>query len=284
MEPGNVCTGEPSDCRVDTTDRDNDGLLDLVEMVVGTDPLNADTDGDGLSDSAELAGGQPGRFDLGVDTDPLDADTDDDGLADGEEQVAGVDGFITDPRVPDVDADGLVDGLEVGLGPVPAGTSEGSAIPFRGTGLAFIPDADTSTTTDPLRADTDRGGVPDGLEDTTQNGRVDVNELDPNDPADDVQALCGNAVIDPHETCDDGLRLAGDGCSPLCLIEEGWFCRGVPSDCSGPTEDSDGDGLDNQTERRVGTDPFDADTDNDGLDDRAEIAAGDPTLFEPGTD
>jgi cysteine-rich repeat protein len=30
---------------------------------------------------------------------------------------------------------------------------------------------------------------------------------------------CGNDVVDPGETCDDGNHLAGDGCSPGCQLE-----------------------------------------------------------------
>jgi hypothetical protein len=33
-----------------TTDTDHDGIPDSAEMLLGTDPLNADTDGDGLND------------------------------------------------------------------------------------------------------------------------------------------------------------------------------------------------------------------------------------------
>ena len=43
-------------------------------------------------------------------TDPLDADTDDDGLSDGAETGT----FGTDPTDPDSDDDGLSDGTEVG--------------------------------------------------------------------------------------------------------------------------------------------------------------------------
>ncbi len=48
----------------------------------GTDPLVADSDGDGLSDGAELNTHA---------TDPLDADSDDDGFDDGVEVSAGSD-------------------------------------------------------------------------------------------------------------------------------------------------------------------------------------------------
>ena len=39
----------------DSTDEDddNDGLSDAEELIIGTDPLNTDTDGDGVSDQAE---------------------------------------------------------------------------------------------------------------------------------------------------------------------------------------------------------------------------------------
>jgi hypothetical protein len=57
-------------------DMDKDGLTDSDEILVhGTDPLNSDTDADGLSDLAELDAG----------TDVLNPDTDGDGISDGEE-------------------------------------------------------------------------------------------------------------------------------------------------------------------------------------------------------
>ena len=52
-------------------DSDGDGISDFDEINLhGTDPLNADTDDDGLRTAAELATG----------TDPLDADSDNDGV------------------------------------------------------------------------------------------------------------------------------------------------------------------------------------------------------------
>mmetsp|Transcript_23030 Transcript_23030/g.29556 ORF Transcript_23030/g.29556 Transcript_23030/m.29556 type:complete len:178 (+) Transcript_23030:3-536(+) len=36
-------------------DSDGDGLSDEIEMLLGTDPLNADTDGDGIIDGEEMA-------------------------------------------------------------------------------------------------------------------------------------------------------------------------------------------------------------------------------------
>ena len=284
IEPGSTCTGAPSVCVDDNTDSDGDGLTDGEERDLGTDPLDADTDNDGLTDREELAAGTPGAFDAGVDTDPLDADTDDDGLSDGEERIAGDDGFVTDPLDPDTDGDGLTDGLEVGRGPVPGGLSDGTMIPYDGTGVGFVPDDDPSTTTDPTDADTDDGGVPDGTEDDNRDGRFDPGELDPLDPSDDVRLDCGNGVVDLGEACDDGGRVDGDGCSAVCTIEPGWVCRLVPRECSPPDADPDGDGLDNETEEDLGTDPFDADTDNDGIEDGDEVSSGDPGAYDPGLD
>jgi cysteine-rich repeat protein len=34
-------------------------------------------------------------------------------------------------------------------------------------------------------------------------------------------SLCGNGLLDPGETCDDGRRFSGDGCSYLCQSESG---------------------------------------------------------------
>ena len=285
VEPGFYCAGIPSNCVALSSDPDMDGLLTGTEVGLGTDPFDADTDDDGLSDRVEiLAGTSTATFEPGIDTDPLDADSDDDGIADGEETIAGNDGFITDPLNPDSDGDGLLDGVETGSPAVTAGRSTGSDIPYVGTGPNYRGDVDPLTTTNPTLVDTDSGGVPDGLEDINGNGRVDTGERDPNNPLDDQPASCGNGIIDLGERCDDGNRSSGDGCSSLCLIEQDYVCDFQPSVCRLDPTDSDGDGLTNVFERRVGTDPFDPDSDNDGLNDAEEIADGDPVVFEPGSD
>jgi cysteine-rich repeat protein len=46
---------------------------------------------------------------------------------------------------------------------------------------------------------------------------------------DDLQAYycqsCGNGLLNEGEVCDDGNGRNGDGCSNLCQIEPGWFCK-----------------------------------------------------------
>ena len=64
-----------------------------------------DPDADGLNDDREDLNGN-GRVDEG-ETNPLDPDTDRDGLSDGAERRYG-----TNPLVPDTDQDGLLDGVE----------------------------------------------------------------------------------------------------------------------------------------------------------------------------
>ena len=69
-------------------DADCDGLYDGRERLVhGTDPLRPDTDGDGLSDGAEVT----------ASTDPLCRDTDGDGFPDDEEIAASMNPLVADP-------------------------------------------------------------------------------------------------------------------------------------------------------------------------------------------
>jgi hypothetical protein len=61
-------------------DKDRDGLSEDQEALYGTDNLESDTDGDGISDGDEV---------LRWKTDPLSADTDGDGFADLIEILGG---------------------------------------------------------------------------------------------------------------------------------------------------------------------------------------------------
>jgi len=54
-----------------------------------------------------------------------------------------------------------------------------------------------------------------------------------------VVEICGDGIIAGEEECDDGNRLDGDGCSPVCTVEQGWSCEGEPSVC----ENLCGDGV-----------------------------------------
>ncbi len=185
-------------------DSDQDGLVDGEEVFIfQTDPLSQDTDGDQLLDSEEV---------FGTNTDPLNPDTDQDGLPDGVEV------FITgtDPLQPDTDLDGLLDGQEVG----PLATS-------------------------PLNPDTDGDGLLDGeevllygtdplLPDTDGGGSLDSEEIaagtDPTDPSDDILPdLDLDGVPSPFD-CDDTepLRFQGN-------VET---CNQIDDDCDLGTDES----------------------------------------------
>lgn len=79
-------------------DSDSDGLSNLKEYELKTNPNNKDTDGDSLTDGDEVNKHK---------TNPLVVDTDEDGLEDGDEVK-----FGTNPLVADSDKDGIVDGKE----------------------------------------------------------------------------------------------------------------------------------------------------------------------------
>jgi hypothetical protein len=87
-------------------DNDGDGLSNSQELAAGTDPENPDTDGDGLNDGQEV--NQYG-------TNPRQQDTDGDTLSDGAE----VNQYGTSPTNPDTDGDGVPDGAEVNAGTNP---------------------------------------------------------------------------------------------------------------------------------------------------------------------
>jgi hypothetical protein len=98
-------------------DSDADGLVDEIEFQLGTDPRNADTDGDGLDDLFESR--LQGEFDPlatmvpGLTEEQL-TDQDRDGLVMFVEERLGLDD--TDP---DTDDDGLIDGIEFRAGTMP---------------------------------------------------------------------------------------------------------------------------------------------------------------------
>ncbi len=95
-----------------TGDPDHDGLTNQQEYTLSTKPNVADTDGDGLSDGAEVNTHH---------TNPLAVDTDGDGLSDGAE----VNTYHSNPLVTDTDGDGVADGYEVAEGTDPATVSSG---------------------------------------------------------------------------------------------------------------------------------------------------------------
>ena len=100
-------------------DTDGDGWDDKREYDERTDPRNPDTDGDLLNDPDDpyplkLDGDEDGlsdKVELDIGTNPNEIDTDSDGLTDGQE-ILGWE-FITDPLTADSDRDFVYDNAEV---------------------------------------------------------------------------------------------------------------------------------------------------------------------------
>ena len=110
------------------SDADGDGLTALQEYnagVLSSDPLRLDTDGDGVSDSAERAAG----------SNPNLADTDGDGLNDDGEILITP---TSSPVLVDTDADGSPDGWEKRVGSNPASASSVPTSFAGAIGLNFV--------------------------------------------------------------------------------------------------------------------------------------------------
>jgi len=145
-------------------DPDGDGLSSACgEPFYGTDPINPDSDYDGLNDGVETSGTNP--------TDPNDEDSDGDGLNDGQEDTnrnGSFDAGETNPNDPDTDDDLINDGIEV----------------------------NGSNPTDPVDPDSDDDGLQDGEEDANHNGSLDAGETNPNDADSDDDLLSDGQEVD----------------------------------------------------------------------------------------
>ena len=252
----------PEDDNGGLDDPDNDGLTTAVEnnTCVGTgaarrclDPLDPDTDDDGLKDGVEVNGAN--------DTDPFNPDTDGDGILDGTEdrnQNGATEPGELNPTLTDTDRDGLPDGTEDRNqnGLVNTGETDGTNPDTDGdtlcdgsgtvAGVCIAGDdlnndgIKGSTETDPLNPDTDGDGLSDGVEVRSgYSGPIDANPTAP-----------GNQT-DPLNPDTDGDGLA-DGREDL--NKNGTLDSGETNPTDADTDDgSVGDGI--EVDR--GTDPLD---------------------------
>jgi hypothetical protein len=251
---------------------------------IGSDPTEADTDGDGLSDAEEIAFG----------SNPTDADTDGDGLNDFQERE-----FGSNPLVADTDSDGLTDLQEFNFGSNP------NLVDSDGDGLTDLEEFNGGTS--PVLADTDGDGLSDSeeltfgsnpnLPDTDGDGLNDFEEFNfGSDPT--LADTDGDGLTDSEEfNFNSDPLLAdtdGDGLTDLQEFNFGSNPNLVDSDGDGLTDlgefnfgsnpnlvDTDGDGLTDFEEFNFGSDPNLVDTDGDGLNDFEEFEFGsDPTLVD----
>ena len=261
-------------------DSDGDGVPDAQETALGTNPNSPDSDGDGIRDNVELsASGSTGPY-TGVDTDAdglidaRDTDSDNDCASD---QTEGVAAYRTKASPADPNCtNGQICNTTNGQCVAPSTTCTGD----RGT-MGPRPCADATkpacNTSAPFN----------GF--CTQCSPTNVTLCPGVTPACDL----------PTGTCApcDGDRGSGapracqDPAKPFCNPKEGpegglcSTCRADP-DCVGPGHtgptcdmpsgacidvDTDGDGVNDTTERLLGSDPTKPDSDGDGIDDKTEL-------------
>jgi len=211
-------------------DADTDSLTNLEEYLHGTDPRDADTDNDGLTDYNEIvvrgtnatsndtdADGLPDGWEAQQYTNPLvdDAalDYDNDGLNNTAEYQ-----HNTTARVSDTDHDGMPDGWEVAEGFNPANVSD-ATLDADSDGLSNLEEYQHHG--DPHIGDTDGDGMPDAWE-----------------AAQGLNLAGNDTALDPD--ADD-----------LTNYQE--YLHGT----NATNPDTDGDGYTDGHEVNVGTDPLD---------------------------
>jgi hypothetical protein len=256
-----------------------------------TDPSDADSDDDGLSDGQEdanhngaIAGDDgDGQVDLGeiwTETDPRDDDTDRDGIKDGIEVSTG-----TDPLDQDSDDDGLADGWIDGSNGAPK-NGVANAVEYEDLDGDGHLDANES---DPRKHDTDGDGLTDGVESGLNAQGLEGRDMQADTMAGQggtnpqvmhikLDLDAGATFTDPADadTDDDGLPDGFiDGFNPNSGGRPGGVLDGASSKYEG--EDLDLDGVVDSDE----TDPTFTDTDDDGLEDGLERGVLAPGVLGP---
>ncbi|MBI5300359.1 MAG: right-handed parallel beta-helix repeat-containing protein [Deltaproteobacteria bacterium] len=181
-----------------------------------------------------------------------DLDTDGDGISDAEE----INHWHTDPKSCDTDKDGESDSIELGRIHPDAPTPECRGLQKAGTNFHDI------HLLNPLEADSDHDGIPDGGEDANHNGWLDFNETDPTNPDTDSDGL--NDGLEKN-LVNDSFGLGGVDISHLSNGER----------CSPPTDklDVDCDGVinardeDSDTDGCLDSEEGIKDTNSDGIPD-----------------
>jgi len=133
-------------------DSDQDGIPDAIEILMGLDPNNPDSDGSGVLDGDKDPDGDglPTRWELLYGYDPLKADTDGNGVRDGDEDPD-FDGLTnlqeyhygTNPLLADTDGDGWDDATEIATGTDPLDPRAGPAIIVSSPAIAYLNGATT---------------------------------------------------------------------------------------------------------------------------------------------
>jgi MYXO-CTERM domain-containing protein len=274
--PGGVSRDTDGDMAPDYLDPDDDGdgIPTSAERPGGAnrdtdtdmtpDHLDADDDGDSIPTRDERPGNADRNTDMDMLPDHLDPDDDGDTVPTREERPGGMNrntdmDTLPDHLDPDDDGDTIPTAVERRQDTTPGGDFDRDMAP------SFLDtDADGDGVTDREEA----GATPATPVDTDRDGSPDYLDLDSdNDCAPDRMepgAARTTPAAMPNANC--------SGATPVCDTTRG-LC--VPA--TGPT-DSDMDGLPDDVERRIGTNPMNPDTDGDGIPDGREVG---PDLMNP---
>jgi len=206
-----------------TLDPDGDGLPNGLELILGTDPFNADTDGDGFSDGVEVASG----------SDPLN------------------------PACTPLNCrlSGEVESLTVSAISTVSSTSQ----PTEADSVVFSALNSVLPTTQTHEADSVVFSMLNSVLPTTQMQEADSIVFSLNNTATSQSQL--KSKSNPTTTSGRTPTTTG-GNTPAPMMPP----------------DSDGDGLSDDQERQIGTNPFNPDTDSDGYPDGLEVALGSDPL------
>lgn len=252
-------------------------------IVTGTNPLDSDTDHDGLSDLIELqctvtpddakvAFAKGFEKDLNICSNPLSSDSDNDGLPDADEY--GVDGVLqyTDSNPCEVDTDGdkIPDYDSVTktkpdacpTSPDPTCKSAGTVGPDTdGDGLADA--IEVRLGTDPRNRDTDGDGLLDGEEDLNADGIIQISQGETEPRCLNVDKAADKAMMTSEQSTLAAQQLAqGTDVAEKDKIRCDLSCSGRDTDC---------DGLSDGDEKRLGTLAFSRDSDQDCVTDFLEV-------------
>jgi|688.fasta_scaffold02231_8 gliding motility-associated-like protein len=293
-DPLNPC--DPNINALGSNDCDNDGLTNDEEILAGTNNDNPDTDGDNINDGDEVNAGNDPLNSCDPNTNALGSnDCDNDGLTNDEEILAG-----TDNDNPDTDGDNINDGDEVNAGSDPlnpcdpdpnAVPNSNCSAPVAENDFASTP-IDTDVNVNVLFNDSFGIDGPSANSITvigSTNGNTVVNDNGtPNDPTDDSIDFSPNIGYSGFATITYEICDADGDCDQASVTVDVGECL-----LTG-TNDCDADGLTNDEEANLGSDPADGcdpnagavavlDCDNDGLN-SADEAVANTNPADPDTD
>lgn len=243
------------------TDDDNDGLSDVDEATIGTNPIVADTDGDGENDADEVGADPSAPIDTDNDStiDALESsttDADSDGIVD-ELDPANADACIPNNSAGPCDLDGdtipnSTDTDDDGDGYSDADELLAATNPHDASSVPGDNDGDGNI--DLLDTDDDNDGLSDADEAIAGTNPL-VADTDGDGENDDVEFGFGVPIDSDGDGTIDALESSITDADNDGVVDE------LDAEDNNAYNDSDGDGVSNIDESNVlGTDPLNADS------------------------